>query len=383
MLRNAELRSRPNLEFLFTGAIPPGGLSSPQLGITNFQDNNGVWHVVTWAGQYLFQYNTTPGWTSVGASGVSSPTFSNPLAYRAFANQIWYTVSAALFHGVTIITPFLAYWDGIAGSPVFTQTFSDLSTSQSVAGISLTDSPTVGGSLPGGPTIVGPMSIGGVFLSELNDQLLLANVSVLDQGTGISYRYPNVIWWSANGLPTQWDPTQNTSAGFNAFLDVGDQITGLAMIGVAGYIFRTWGITEMTPTGSAVTPFEFDHLWASERGIGNVYPFSIAQYGGQVAFIAADNIYIITLDGINAIGGTARDAIYADLANSTTTPFANIIPYFTKGYVYLTYQIWIPFATFVRVYVYSFEDQNWAPWDIDLAQPLPSQAQISCAPNVV
>jgi hypothetical protein len=258
-----------------------------------------------------------------------------------------------------------------------------------VAGISLTDSPTVGGSLPGAPTITGPIAIGGAFLSELDNYLILANVTIKDQGTGAIYNYPNLIWWCANGLPLQWDPTQNTSAGFNPFLDVGDQITGLAMIGVAGYIFRTWGITEVTPTGSAVTPFEFDHLWASERGIGNVFPFTIAQYGGQCAFVAADNIYIITLSGINAIGGTARDAIYADLNKATGTPFANITPILNRGYVYLTYMLLIPLVdsfgfALTRVYVYSFDDQNWAAWDLDLSTSgAGTNPTVFCAPSAV
>jgi hypothetical protein len=141
----------------------------------------------------------------------------------------------------------------------------------------------------------------------------------------------------------------------------------------------------MTPTGSAITPFEFDHLWASERGIGSVYPYCIAQYGGQVAFLANDNIYIITLDGITPIGGTARDAIYTDLANAAFIPFANIIPFFQAGYVYLTYQIYIPFLTFVRVYVYSFDGQSWETWDLAIsAEPAATPTpQITCAPNTV
>lgn len=397
MIRNAEIRSTPALIEPFPGPNL-GDNSSAILGITSFLDINGMYHTVCWGKNLMFQFDPTalPGnpWDASAMVGAPGNMRTNTVSYRAFANEIWYTsIGIITGHqtpgggggGGPATNPFLAFWDGIAAAPTFTQTFSDTSTSQSVAGISLTDSPTVGGSLPGGPTIVGPIAIGGLFVSELNNYLILFNVTIKDQGTGTLYNFPNLIWWSANGLPLQWDPTQDTSAGFNPFLDVGDLITGVAMLGVAGYIFRTNGITEMTPTGSAITPWEFDHLWASERGIGNVYPWSIGQYGGQVAFIATDNIYLMTLETSNPFGGTARDAIFADLANAMATPMANIIPYFTKGYVYLTYELFIPMNGFVRQYVYSFGEQNWSVWDLPLTQVVGAITvnQLACPPNVV
>jgi hypothetical protein len=277
----------------------------------------------------------------------------------------------------------MGYWDGIAAAPVYQQTFTDASVSNSVAGISLTDSPTVGGSLPGGPTITGPIAIGAAYIAELNNQILLANVTIRDQGASKNYNFPNLIWWSANGLPLQWDPTQNTSAGFDPFLDVSDQITGLAMLGVAGYIFRNFGITQMATTGSAVTPFQFDHMWASNHGIGNVFPWSIAQYGPTAAFVAQDNIYSLSITNAQPIGGTARDAIMTDLANANGVPFANILPILQNGFVYLTYRLLIPFTGFIREYVYSFEEQNWTPQDLAIPQNSPPLPQLTCAPNAV
>jgi hypothetical protein len=333
---------------------------------------------VTWSGIILWQY--APGHTPFPWTGINGSVTTmgpNPISYRAFANAIYYT-NISVFNNAT--NPMLAYWDGITANAVTQQTFGDASVSNSVAGISRTNSPTVGGSLPGGPVMVGPLSIGGQFLGELNNQLILANVSVLDQGNGNLFSFPNTIWWCANGLPLQWDPTVNTSAGFNSFLDVSDQITGLTTMGVAGYLFRTYGITQFAPSGSSITPFEFDHMWASERGIGNVFPWSIAQYGPQAAFIAVDNIYSLSITNAATIGGTARDAIYADLANMIPgrNPFANIIPIFKAGYVYLTYEIVIPMASVTRVWIYSFEDKNWASWDI------PVTTGIFCAiPNSV
>src|SRR5277367_5088748 len=229
MLRNAEVRSRPSLSNTYNLTNAP---TEPQLGITTFVDVNGTYHTVLWSGQSMFQYNphvvAVSPWVIVGTAAPGDMK-TNPVSYRAFANAIWYTDKAALIgsNNAPIINPFLGTWNGLSAAPQFTQVQFDASVTESVAGIALTDSPTVGGSLPGAPTVTGPLAIGGLYLGELNNQLILANVSVLDQGTGVTYSFPNLIWWSANGLPFEWDPVHNTSAGFNPFLDVPDMITGL------------------------------------------------------------------------------------------------------------------------------------------------------------
>jgi hypothetical protein len=396
MLRNSELRSWPALT-----PFAAGGVGIAELGVSSFLDVNGAYHTVTWAGNTLYQYSASgPSWVAVGPAGPGNMQ-TNPLSYRTFANKIYYTdiglIAAPRGGGAggsggtpPVITPFVAYWDGLTSAPVYQQTQYDASVTNSIAGIATASAPTVGGSLPNAPTLVGPIAIGAAFISELNNYLILGNVIIADQGSANAlYNFPNLIWWSANGLPLQWDPTQNTSAGFNPFLDVSDQITGLAMLGIAGYIFRTYGITQMTPTGSAITPWQFDHMWASEHGIGNVHPFSIAQYGPTCAFIADDNIYSLSVTNAQPIGGTARDAIMTDLANSTGSPFANILPKYKQGYTYLTYNILIPLeynapanTMHLRMYVYSFEDQSWTIRDFTLPVAYPSPA-LTCAPNVV
>jgi hypothetical protein len=384
MLRNAELRSRPALINPYDNT---NATTNPQLGIESFVDVNGTYHIVIWSGQSLYQYvpvhTPVSPWQFVGQAAPGDMK-TNTVSYRAFANSVYYTTKAALIgsNNAPIINPFVGFWNGLTAGPQYTQVQYDASVTESIAGIALASSPTVGGSLPGAPTVVGPLAIGGLYLGELNNQLILANVSVLDQSSGVVYSFPNLIWWSANGLPLQWDPTQNTSAGFNPFLDVPDMITGLATLGIAGYIFRTNGITQFSPSGSAVTPFTFNHMWASDHGIGNVLPFSIAQYGPSCCFIAEDNIYNLSVTSANAIGGAARDAIFSDLANATATPFANIAPIIQNGFVYLTYLLLIPLAGFVRMYVYSFDDKNWAPWDLQITANPPAPA-LTCAPNVV
>jgi hypothetical protein len=213
------------------------------------------------------------------------------------------------------------------------------------------------------PGSTGPLSIGALYLGELNNQILLANVTVLDNATGVIYPFPQRLWWSANGLPTIWDPLANSSAGFNDFLDVPDILTGIMTIGVQGFLFRSNGITQFTITGQSLAPFQFDHLWASTHGIGNVFPWSIAQYGPSGFFASTEQIYKMGVNAFQPVGGTARDAIYADLASASANPVASYLPNLGLGYNYPLYTISIPLTTFTRHYQYSDEDNNWAPWD--------------------
>jgi len=379
------------------------------LGITNFVDIQGKYHVCSWQGRSLYQVDTNTGFWDVVGNASPANLQQNTVRYRAFANNLWWTSISQPIGGPVpnlvggggqppgggATIPFLAYWDGLAAAPVYQQTLYDASVSNSVAAIAAASSPTVSGSLnqfypqiPGG--LVGPLNLGAQFLAELNNQLLLANVMMEDQNTGLLYNLPNILWWSANGLPLQWDPTQNTSAGFDVFFDVSDLITGLMTLGVAGYIFRSYGITQFAPTGSATAPFQFNHMWASEHGVGNVLAWSVAQYGQQGAFVAQDNIYALTLTNATTIGGKSRDAIMTDISNMMPgAPFAPGVPYgaltpiFKGGYVYLIYQLLIPFSDHVRLWVYSFEDNNWSPWDLAIGNNLILVPTIYCPPNVV
>lgn len=350
-VRNKELRSRPPFALKFAGMDN----INPALGVYSFLDSLGVSHTVGWNTRGLWQLSPSgqpPGalspWAILGGPNLVAGI---PIAYQTFANILYYT------NGGT----FLASWDGISQAP--TSSNSGATGATSIAAIATANAPTVAGSLPGAPTVTGPLSIGALFLAELNNQILLANVQVLDNGSGNVFSFPNLMWWSANGIPNQFDPTVNTSAGFNPFLDVPDSITGILTLGVYGYLFRANGITFFTPTGNSQTPFQFDHLWASEHGIGNVFPWSIRAYGSIGCFISAEQIYQMGVSSFEPIGGKARDAIMADLALTSGNPVASIVPTENLGYIYLTYRISIPLTTFTRHYWYSIEDKNWMAFD--------------------
>jgi hypothetical protein len=339
IFKNAELRSRP--AFAPTQIVSP----VPANHITAVGSLSGIlWAVAT---NGLYSYNFGSGlWTLVTGSALASVQ-----TWRVLGKSVAGVGSSSILY-LSTTAGHLSTWDG--------STFT-LDTA----------------------TLAGPINMGGMFVDELDNHLIMANMS---EG-GISYT--NRIRWSATGLPGQWDPTVNTNAGFNDFFDVPDSITGLMMLGRVGYILRNDGITEMAPTGRGSAPFEFNHLWASQNGIGNNKFFGYAQYGTTGIIIARDNIYSIISYQIQAIGGGARDNIYADLSSTSvavglSNVWGAIVPYTASGvvpdrgtvssngveannnYCYLMFMLFInlPGAIGARVWVYSFDDNSWTPWNL-------------------
>jgi len=339
-LRNDEIRSAPPFTKVFVGPEQ----NNATLGQTSFLDANGQNHTAAFTSRGLWQLqaiNNVPGqnpWVYVGAPSLSVGT---PIASRSFANVLYYT------NGV----PYLLSWDGIESAP---QVASQLNSS------------TFGGQ--GG-------SVGGLFLYEINNQVCLLNCTLFNvaqianpiPGTGATTlaansttNFPQLLWYSANGIPNQFDPTVNISAGFNNFLEVPDNFTGVMAFGEVAYLFRNNGITYQTITGSsALAPFYFDHMWSSEYGVGCVYPWSIAQYGSVGFFVSTEEIYKIGVDTFEAVGGGSRDAIMADLAAAIGNPVAGVISSYAYGYIYLRYELCIPLAQGTHIYSYSLEDKNW------------------------
>lgn len=350
MFRNSELRTRPLLRRFMPG---PDG-TNKILGGTSFLSVQGVWHTVCWTANGMFQLQPNSDqivavggnpWAFVGGVQMAQ---SNIVYPRAFQNILYYTNGNG----------HLSMWDGIAAHPVQDAAFSGA-----------TNPP------PGNAT-----TYGGAYLGELDSHLLIANVTEVTNNI-VSF-FPQRVRWSnigfnpgtslgSGGLGANlgtagatFDPSININAGVNDFIDVPDVISGLMFMGQMGYIFRPNGITEVFPTGNGQVPFDFNHLWASEKGIGNVYPATIAQYGNFGVFVASDNVYKVSGQAsIGAIGGGARDAIMVDLASTQNTPRAVITPGFQLGFTYLVYLLIIPLpGGGSRIYVYSFEDDNWAMW---------------------
>lgn len=342
IVRGGELRSRPRSSVILPG-LPD---KSQPTGINAFMDANNVVHTIVVSTTGLWQLN--PGWRNnrpftwnrVGTFPNNSfPASTTYVQFQNFLTQTYFVNGGS----------FLWNWDGITPTGV----------GGSIALKSIAIYDTVNG-----------LSAGGLFLGELDSRLILLNtieqVQPIPGPTKAKFpsNFQQRIRWSASGLPTTWDPTVNIGAGFNDELDVPDAISGFLTIGRNGFIFRVNGISEMTSISSGPLPFDFNHLWASDRGIGSVFPFSIAGYGPIGIFIASDDIYNLSLGGFKKVGGKARNAIYNDLANAIASPVASMFPTFTSAYPYLTYMLSIPLAGNVaKNWCYFVEDDCWMPWN--------------------
>jgi hypothetical protein len=371
MFRNAELRTRPQFK-----AYLPSPDGNQILGVGSFLSRNNVWHTVCWTVNGMFQLRVgiqnllaqgQNPWSLVGGPAMAPATF---VRWRVFQSILYYTNNNG----------HVSAWDGAALTPVNDIAFLG-------AGVS---------GLPPSTTTL----IGAQFIGELDNHLILASTSEtpivagVQGGTGA---FPQRVRWSNSGfnpfgagafgsnLGTQgatFDPSVFPSAGSADFLDVPDLITGLMFLGRVGYIFRQNGITEVSPTGNGTAPFDFNHLWASEQGIGNVYAASIAQYGDMGIFVSTENIYKISGSALTPIGAGARDAIFADLATTTQPPTGVIVPALTLGYTYYVYMLFIltPSGA-TKCWVYSLEDNNWAPWQMsDVTVGIPYKCWIGDTP---
>jgi hypothetical protein len=383
IFRNAELRSRP--------AFNPTFLPAPPIGANN---------IIVMVAPIPIYGNTIGGNNYEIVAAGSGGVLNNIYTLRA-DNATWMQITGG-FVFVGGILPYIVNWKIFSNILYMVQ--GGMNHLPSWAGISFVGTPdnaTIGGN-----------TTGAVFLDELDQHLIMA--STLEGGT----QFLNRVRWSQVGVPNVWDPTVNVNAGFNSFIDVPDVITGVMMLGRVGYIFRTNGITEMDPTGIGTAPFDFNHLWASQIGIGNVFINATAQYGTTGVFVSLDNIYAVQSYQIVPIGGTARDAIFADLSLGSTKNFSGqfpsiigtIVPFFRAGlgtslsnvngangaqgfyggsslssFIYLVYLLFIPMNTGTKVWVYSFEEQNWTDFFLPgvWVTGRPSVAPIVDSPNVL
>ena len=328
--RNKELRTCPRIK----NVIPHPANSSAFRGLTTFLDGNNVVHTCGITANSLFQLvfreGVTSGnqwdWNKVG--DFISNGLDTQYAVQIFLNKVYWTTGL----------PGVWYWDGMTNSV----------------------------SEATGPSPTAP-KYGGYFLGELGFHLIILNTVEVVGVDNVAF--PQRVRWSANGLPLVWNPASNPAAGTNDMYDVPDAITGFMAIGPKGYIFRVNGITQMSFTGRASNPFIFDHMWASDRGIGNAYSQTIANYGPVGIFISTEDIYKITPGNLDAIGGGARDKIICDLAGATGPILSTIIPGYHRKYIYVTYQLVIPSGNNCILWTFSLEDNNWARRVIELGIP--------------
>lgn len=347
VLRYAELRSRPAFTTITTGAIATPSNASVS-GIGSFYSRGGWWHTFTFKdgdANPFYELNNGPpqSWITIGGSAATSAGV--PVSWAAFRGVLYWTDSLA----------HVSAWDGAAAAAI-----TDIAFTGAVS-----------------PPIAGQTTFGSRFIGELANHLLLAYTVEQPVG-GAATIYRQRIRWSNDGFEpylsgvfgnnlgtagATFDSTINVNAGVVDMLDAPDVITGMMMLGRVGYILRSNGITEVSPTGKGTAPFTFNHLWSSQQGIGNLYPFGTAQYGNMGVLISTEQIYKLEPYNINPIGGTARDAILTDLNTASGPVRACIVPMFSFGYIYPIYMLFINQTnTSSIIYIYSFEDNNWVKW---------------------
>lgn len=170
---------------------------------------------------------------------------------------------------------------------------------------------------PTGPTLTLAESfVAGNYCCVIDSYLLTADTN---QPTDIPAIKPNRVNWSAPGAYSTWDPSVDRTSGFNTLTDVSDYISGMFAMGNVGYILRGQGLTQMTPTGIGIKPFDFTTLWASQKGLGCTLPQTFAQYG-NVAIWGNDTDFYVFSSGTmpSKITGAARKAIYRDILIGVT-----------------------------------------------------------------
>jgi hypothetical protein len=407
VLKNAELRTRARMSIGILGTQD----NYPIDVIDTFQDGNTVYHTVMvnrsglWQLNPNFSLNPLKAWNRVGTFPVQ-PGPDIPTAHATFLNKFYWT------NGDNN----LWVWDGITsvGAPVTWKANQLLQLGFTIvdsngfvqvvttAGYTGATEPLPAGVPPGhwnqvvgGATTEvtvfpktpvtwtnngkpGPVngfsatamvdanngiSAGAFFVGILAARMLLLSTVEGPAFSGGGQPFTQRIRWCASGQPNIWDPNINIGAGFIDLLEVPDAISGFLAIGdKTGFVFRTNGISEMTSVSDGILPFDFNHLWASDRGIGNVYPFSISGYGPIGMFIASDDIYNISIGGFKNVGGPAREAIFSDLANASSTPLSTMIPKWSNRYAYLSYLLAIPFGPDTRFWMYALEDSSWTTW---------------------
>lgn len=193
------------------------------------------------------------------------------------------------------------------------------------------------------------------FAVTLASHVVIAYTTEPAPGADGSQRFPRRVRWSASGLPDDWT---GFSSGFNDLEEVPDEITGLAALGRNGFIFRTNGITGMYPTGIGAIPFRFEHFSYSDRGVGNVHPYSLAVYGDVAVFVASDDIYYLTGGTLTRIAGNSKKKIFADLDQASGDQIVGfIIPKMGAGFDFLSYWLSIPGKDVT--WVYHYDEQNW------------------------
>jgi hypothetical protein len=320
LLRGGEIRTAPRLNTFATNFIYKGEICR---GIACFLDQNNLYHTTFVTDQSIYQLIPGIGAQKLGIVGRLPFAGAGTCSFAQLINQLFFVN----------YTSNLYMWDGKTNS-----------------------------------VTVAYAGIGAKFVAELASCIILLNTVelVTDPVTlKVTTQYfQQRVRSSASGQtnPVTFEPVVGglvSGAAYFDMLDCPDAITGFLAIGASGYILRSNGISQMTPQGSGLSPFIVNHMWASERGMGNIYATASAQYGAVGIIVSAEDVYTITPSGFQSITGPVRYALLRDLANATYAPLGTIIPQFSSGYVYLQYMLSISSGKDTIIWCFSVNENQW------------------------
>lgn len=320
ILRKGEIRSRFALKTVCLA--PPD--QTPVLGLTSFIDSNGLTHTVaiTQLGIYQLSY----AFSGINYKGnpwliiFNFPTTqtNTPYAIGNFQGGLYFTNGSAT----------VWFWNGISNVVINV------------------------GNLASGQTC------GASYLMELSSRIVLA--STVETNNNIPTLFPFRVRWSPVNLANNtFDPSVNIGAGFNDMFDCPDAITGILPIGPVGYVFRSNGISEILPTSGQGLVFDFNHLWASDRGIGNAFPQTLAGFGPMGIFGSGEAFYKITPNSFDNISKGATDNILMDIFNRTGNMQATILPYISTQYPFTCYMLNIETGDDTVQWIYDINEGSW------------------------
>ena len=236
--------------------------------------------------------------------------------------------------------------------------------------------------------VLGSNFVAGLYCCTVDQYLVTAN-SV--QPTDSPMYKAGRVSWSGPDEYTTWDPSVDRTAGFNVLTDVSDYISGLFAMGNIAYVLRSQGLTQMTPTGVGIAPFDFTSLWASDHGVGCTFPATFAQYGYLAVWMNDTDLFVFSGSGApQGIMGVAKDDIFADIiANDLQQPGTNATVFvggcihnntitisgpnginlktvtpnleYSLFIVTLNHQATAPYTASYTVinWIYSFKDKTW------------------------
>jgi hypothetical protein len=311
ILRGGEIISAPRLSQCSQGLQYQSEICR---GITSFLDENNLWHTMAFSDVSAYQLSNTRQWK-----------FLSKLPIRGGGSSAFAVLITKMF--MVNYSPFLYSWGGITN--------------------------TLGVEYAG---------IGAKYIVELDSRLLLLNTVEVVNGS-VQY-FEQRIRATPSGVTNVFSPSDSgglaTGAWFVDMLDCPDVIMGCITVGASAYILRTNGISQLTPLStSGNNPFTINHMWASERGMGNIYAQACAQYGSIGIFVSTEDVYQLSPSGFNSIAPTVRYKLLSDLSNATFTPMGAIIPQLAQGFVYPMYVLSIPTGNNTVLWCYAINEQQW------------------------